>query len=135
MLRMAQLMFRNWTVISSAYKFFGMHSGILYGKHDLLEKLFAYKVRPATNSLPGKFETGTQDHEGVAGVLGVIEYFEWVGKEFGREFAQGLAEENYTGRRLDLKKAMTAIHTYESEVAHGCYFPLSSLSLGYDFMA
>ncbi|MCB0120243.1 MAG: aminotransferase class V-fold PLP-dependent enzyme, partial [Anaerolineales bacterium] len=99
-------------LISSAYKFFGTHSGILYGKHDLLEKLFAYKVRPATNKLPGKFETGTQNHEGIAGVLGAVEYFEWVGREFGGEFANGLAEEKYQGRRLELKKGMTATHAY-----------------------
>ena len=103
-------------LISSAYKFFGTHSGILYGKHDLLEKLFAYKVRPATNNLPGKFETGTQNHEGIAGVLGAIEYFEWVGREFGGEFTDGLAEGKYQGRRLELKKAMTAIHAYELEL-------------------
>jgi len=54
------------------YKFFGPHAGILYGKHDLLEKLFACKMRPATNHLPGKFETGTQNHEGIAGVLGAV---------------------------------------------------------------
>ena len=57
------------------YKFFGPHAGILYGKRELLEKLVAYKVRPATNELPGKFETGTQNHEGIAGILGAIEYF------------------------------------------------------------
>ncbi|HLO15572.1 MAG TPA: hypothetical protein VK206_12130, partial [Anaerolineales bacterium] len=65
------------------YKFFGPHAGILYGKQELLEKLFAYKVRPATNELPGKFETGTQNHEAIAGVLGVIEYFQWIAKKFG----------------------------------------------------
>jgi selenocysteine lyase/cysteine desulfurase len=104
-------------LISSAYKFFGTHSGILYGKRDLLENLFAYKVRPATNHLPGKFETGTQNHEGIAGVLGAIEYFEWVGREFGSEFVAGLAGENYHGRRLELKKAMSAIHAYEIELS------------------
>jgi cysteine desulfurase family protein (TIGR01976 family) len=103
-------------LVSSAYKFFGPHVGILYGKRDLLEKLFAYKVRPATNSLPGKFETGTQNHEGIAGVLGVLEYFEWVAKEFGGEYVEGLREDNYTGRRLELKKAMTAIRAYEFEL-------------------
>jgi cysteine desulfurase family protein (TIGR01976 family) len=102
-------------LISSAYKFFGTHSGILYGKRELLEKLFAYKVRPATNRLPGKFETGTQNHEGIAGVLGAVEYFEWVGKEFGSEYAPGL--NGYEGRRLELKKAMTVIHAYELELA------------------
>jgi cysteine desulfurase family protein (TIGR01976 family) len=96
-------------LISSAYKFFGTHSGILYGKRELLEKLFAYKVRPATNNLPGKFETGTQNHEGIAGVLGAIEYFEWIGREFGGKHMEGLVENGYNGRRLELKKAMTAI--------------------------
>jgi cysteine desulfurase family protein (TIGR01976 family) len=114
-------------LISSAYKFFGTHSGILYGKHDLLEKLFAYKVRPATNNLPGKFETGTQNHEGIAGVLGAIEYFEWVGKEFGGEFAGGFKEENYQGRRLELKKGMTAIHAYEYELSRGLLSALESV--------
>ncbi len=114
-------------LISSAYKFFGTHSGILYGKHDLLENLFAYKVRPATNKLPGKFETGTQNHEGIAGVLGAIEYFEWVGKEFGGEHVEGLAEENYQGRRLELKKAMTAIRAYEYELARALLSALGSV--------
>lgn len=99
----------------------------MYGKHDLLEKLFAYKVRPATNKLPGKFETGTQNHEGIAGVLGAIEYFEWVGREFGGEFTSGLAEEKYQGRRLELKKGMTAIHAYEYELSRGLLSALESV--------
>jgi cysteine desulfurase family protein (TIGR01976 family) len=97
-------------LVSSAYKFFGPHAGILFGKRDLLQKLFAYKVRPATNSLPGRFETGTQNHEGIAGVLGAVEYFEWVGKNFGGANAD-------EGRRPALKKAMTAIHAYEKELS------------------
>ncbi len=101
-------------LISSAYKFFGPHSAALYGKRELLEKLFAYKVRPATDSLPGKYETGTQNHEGIAGVLGTMEYFEWVGREFGGEHAEGLT--GYTGRALELKKAMTAIRAYEFDM-------------------
>jgi selenocysteine lyase/cysteine desulfurase len=111
--------------VSSSYKFFGSHSGILYGKHELLEKLFAYKVRPATNTLPGKFETGTQNHEGIAGALGAIEYFEWVGKEFGTEYANGLSK--YQGRRLELKKGMAAIHTYELELSRALLSTLSSI--------
>lgn len=104
-------------LVSSAYKFFGPHVGILYGKQEWLEKLFAYKVRPATNQLPGKFETGTQNHEGIAGVLGAVEYFEWLGGEFGGEFAAALAGEGYAGRQLELRKAMSAIHAYELELA------------------
>jgi len=114
-------------LISSAYKFFGTHSGILYGRQDILEKLFAYKVRPATNKLPGKFETGTQNHEGIAGVLGAIEYFEWVGREFGASFVEGLKEEGYQGRRLELKKAMTAIRAYEFELGRALLSTLESV--------
>ena len=101
-------------LICSAYKFFGPHEGVLYGKYDLLDRLPAYKVRPADNRPPHKFETGTQNHEGIAGVLGAIEYFEWVGREFGGEHAEGLRE--YSGRTLELKKAMAAIHSYEFEL-------------------
>ena len=114
-------------LVSSSYKFFGSHSGILYGKRELLEKLFAYKVRPATNELPGKFETGTQNHEGIAGVLGAIEYFEWVGKTFGDEYHDRSGDDNYQGRRLDLKKAMLAIHAYELELSRALLSALESI--------
>jgi cysteine desulfurase family protein (TIGR01976 family) len=114
-------------LVSSAYKFFGTHAGILYGKHDLLEKLFAYKVRPATNNLPGKFETGTQNHEGIAGVLGAIEYFEWIGKEFGGRYVEGLKEDGYQGRRLELKKGMTAIRAYEFEIGRALLSALQAV--------
>jgi cysteine desulfurase family protein (TIGR01976 family) len=114
-------------LISSAYKFFGTHSGILYGKRELLENLFAYKVRPATNKLPGKFETGTQNHEGIAGVLGAIEYFEWVGREFGGEHIEGLIENGYKDRRMELKKAMTAIRAYEFELGRALLSTLQSI--------
>ncbi len=105
-------------LVSSSYKFYGPHSGILYGKRDLLEKLVAYKVRPASNGLPDKFETGTQNHEGIAGVLGAIEYFEWFGKQFGAEYTQSLSQQGYSGRRLELKKAMSAIQAYDLEINH-----------------
>ena len=92
-----------------------------------MEQLFAYKVRPASNHLPYKFETGTQNHEGIAGVLGAIEYFEWLGKEFGSEHVEGLAEEGYTGRRLELKKGMTALRAYEFELNRALLAALQSI--------
>ncbi|MCX7609636.1 MAG: cysteine desulfurase-like protein [Anaerolineales bacterium] len=104
-------------LVCSSYKFFGPHAGILYGRADLLRELKAYKVRPAPDSLPGKWETGTQNHEGIAGVLGAMEYLEWVGKTFGSEHEEGLREHGYRGRRLELKKAMTAIRAYEFELS------------------
>jgi len=104
-------------LVCSSYKFFGPHAGALYGRAELLEELKAYKVRPATDSIPGKWETGTQNHEGIAGVLGALEYFEWLGKSFGGEQEEGLRERGYRGRRLDLKKALNAIRAYEFEVS------------------
>jgi selenocysteine lyase/cysteine desulfurase len=83
----------------------------------LLDELKAYKVRPAPDSLPGKFETGTQNHEGIAGILGALEYFEWLGKTFGGEQEEGLRESGYSGRRLELKKAMTALRAWEFELS------------------
>ena len=54
-------------LVCSPYKFFGPHSGALYGKREHLLRLRPYKVRPATDSLPGRWETGTQNHEGHGG--------------------------------------------------------------------
>jgi cysteine desulfurase family protein (TIGR01976 family) len=113
----------------SAYKFFGPHVGLLYGRYELLDRLTAYKVRPAPKDPPGKFETGTGNFEGYAGVLGALEYLEWVGETFGQDYAekyggasgasepQGGANAPFSGRRLRLKQAMAAIRAYEYELA------------------
>jgi cysteine desulfurase family protein (TIGR01976 family) len=102
-------------LVCSSYKFFGPHAGILYGRFDLLNELKAYKVRPASNKPPYKFETGTQNHEGIAGVLGAIEYFEWLGNQFGG--GQDWSESGFSGRKLTLKKAMSAVRAYEYELS------------------
>lgn len=67
----------------SVYKFFGPHTGVLYGKYAHLNSLTAYKVRPATNQPPGKWETGTQSFESLAGVTAAVEYIASVGGEVG----------------------------------------------------
>lgn len=62
-------------LVSSAYKFFGPHQGIMYGRADVLESLFSYQVRPALEyGAPGKFETGTAPRETLAASLGALEY-------------------------------------------------------------
>jgi cysteine desulfurase family protein (TIGR01976 family) len=92
----------------SAYKFFGPHTGIMWGRRELLEELVAYKVRPSSNELPGKWMTGTQSHESIAGTLAAVEYL----GELGRDAANdpGLA------RRVALRSAYAAIADYESEL-------------------
>ena len=106
-------------LVCSSYKFFGPHAGALYGKYDLLNKLKAYKVRPASNELPYKFETGTQNHEGIAGVLGALEYIEWLGNQFGGNQTQAWKEAGFSGRRLTYKQAMSTIRAYEAELSKG----------------
>jgi cysteine desulfurase family protein (TIGR01976 family) len=101
-------------LVCSSYKFFGPHAGALYGKYDLLSELKAYKVRPASDALPYKFETGTQNHEGIAGVLGALEYFEWLAGQFGGEYESAWKEAGFSGRRLAYKKAMSAMRAYEN---------------------
>lgn len=97
-------------LVCSAYKFFGPHVGMLYGKYELLDQLAAYKVRPAPAAPPGKFQTGTANFEGIAGVLGALEYFEWLGENFG-------IQETSSNRRLRFKQAMTAISRYEAQLS------------------
>ncbi len=103
-------------LVFSAYKLFGPHVGVLYGRYDLLDSLKAYKVRPASLYPPEKFETGTKNHEGIAGLLGVIQYLEQLGSAFYQEF--DIPDVNkYTGRKLLLKKAMFTIRAYEYELS------------------
>ncbi|GCE27307.1 cysteine desulfurase-like protein [Dictyobacter alpinus] len=91
----------------SAYKFFGPHTGILYGKYDLLERLTAYKVRPAGQHTPDKFETGTQSYESIAGVLGALEYLAGLGTGEGEKLE----------RREALARGMQALESYEEELS------------------
>jgi cysteine desulfurase family protein (TIGR01976 family) len=66
-------------LVCSSYKFYGPHQGILYGRRELLERLRPYKVRPAGDEGPSRWETGTQNHECLAGVLGAFEYLAELG--------------------------------------------------------
>jgi cysteine desulfurase family protein (TIGR01976 family) len=64
----------------SAYKFYGPHVGVMWGKRSLLESLDPWKVRPASDLIPNRWETGTLNHEGIAGTLGALEYLRELGR-------------------------------------------------------
>jgi cysteine desulfurase family protein (TIGR01976 family) len=64
----------------SAYKFYGPHIGILYGRLDLLEELDVPKLRPAPDTAPERLETGTQNHEGIAGAAAAVEFLAGLGQ-------------------------------------------------------
>ena len=58
----------------SAYKFYGPHVGVLWGRRELLEKLDVPKLAPAADSVPDRMETGTLSHEGIVGAAAAVEY-------------------------------------------------------------
>ena len=93
-------------LVCSPYKFFAPHLGMLYGRREHLERMRAYRVRPAGDSPPGKFETGTQNHEALAGLLGSFEYLASLGRAYGAAPADA-------SRREALSAAMRAIRRYE----------------------
>jgi len=98
-------------LVASAYKFFGPHLGVLYGRYDLLDRLRAYKVRPAPDDPPGKFETGTQNHEGIAGTLAAVEYLAEIGQAYGTSYERYFPK--LSGRRLHLKTGMSLLRAYD----------------------
>jgi cysteine desulfurase family protein (TIGR01976 family) len=91
----------------STYKFFGPHAGVLYGRADILDALPTYMLAPAHD----RFETGTQNHEGLAGVIAGVDYLAAVGVSHG-----GAPSTASRGRQV--RAAMTAIRAYEMELYH-----------------
>lgn len=89
----------------SVYKFFGPHIGVVYGKRDHLRCLRPYKVRPANEELPFRWETGTQNHECLAGVAAAVDYLASIGSE------------ETSGRRPALKAAFDAIQVHEAALS------------------
>ena len=68
----------------SPYKFFGPHLGVLAVRRELLEAWTPYKLRPASDAAPDRWETGTQNHEGLAGLVAAVDYLADVGRTFAR---------------------------------------------------
>jgi cysteine desulfurase family protein (TIGR01976 family) len=86
----------------STYKFFGPHAGVLYGRAELLEALPPYKLIPASD----RFETGTGNFEGLAGVTAAVDYLAGIGAAYGGAAAGA-------DRRERIVAGMTAIRAYE----------------------
>jgi len=104
----------------SPYKFFAPHAGVLYGKQEHLLRLRPYKVRPAPDELPGRWMTGTQSHEAMAGVAAAVAYLAELGHRvsLSAERPTALPEAPAPlSRRQQLCAAMDAIQTYERTLA------------------
>ena len=99
----------------SAYKFFGPHVGFIWGKAEHLERIDPHRPwAEISTEIPSKYVLGTPNMEGLAGTIATIEYLENIGREYGEKFARDYPD--YGGRRLELKKAMSAITEYEKEL-------------------
>jgi cysteine desulfurase family protein (TIGR01976 family) len=81
----------------SSYKFYGPHAGILYGRHELLDTLPFPKLAPAPDTAPERAETGTQNHEAIAGIAAAVDFLASIGGTEGT-------------RRERLGRAFTHLH-------------------------
>jgi cysteine desulfurase family protein (TIGR01976 family) len=95
----------------SAYKWFGPHLGVLYGKEEVLDRLPVFKVRPAHD----RVETGTQSFESISGTLAATDYLRDVGREYG-DVAGAPGAADASERRRELVAALVAIAAYEREL-------------------
>lgn len=98
----------------SAYKFFGGHIGIAALKEEVFNAVEAYKLSPAPNKMPGKFETGTQSHEAIASIIPAI--------EFVRNLGQG------NNNREKIISGFSMIEAYENSLAENIRLELSKIS-------
>jgi cysteine desulfurase family protein (TIGR01976 family) len=103
----------------SAYKFFGPHVGVLWGRPELLASLTPYKLRPVTETLPGRWMTGTQNFEGIAGTKAAVDYLADLGRQVGG--ASG-------SLRDTLRAAYAAIAGYERDLAAKLLAGLAEIS-------
>jgi len=103
----------------SPYKFFGPHLGILAVRRELLEAWTPYKLRPAPDTVPARWETGTQNHEGLAGLVAAVDYLEGIGR------ASGVPAD--ATRREAVVAAFAAIREHERGLAERFLDGLASL--------
>lgn len=100
--------------VCSAYKFFGPHVGALFGRRELLEELTPYKTRAASEEIPYRWETGTLNHEGLAGMTAAVDYLAGLGRSSG-------------DRRARVVEGMEAVCEQEAALARRFLEGLASL--------
>ncbi len=109
-------------LLCSSYKFYGPHLGIMWGREDLLNSLPAYKVRPAKDIAPNRWENGTPSYETWNGLRACLDYWEQIGRQYGEADLP-----QYQGARLNMKRAVVAVQDYERELVAELIDGLSSI--------
>ena len=110
----------------SAYKFFGPHQGILWGRREAFAPLTAYQVRPAPSVIPGNFETGTPSFELMAGTKAAVEYFDWIGTNMAADYLDRYT--HLAGRRQRLHAAFGLLVDYEQALSSHLIAGLQSIN-------
>ncbi|TIT22775.1 MAG: cysteine desulfurase-like protein [Mesorhizobium sp.] len=105
-------------LICSAYKFFGPHMGILWGRLDVVDALQPYKCRCSSNALPERFELGTPQIELMAGLSAAVDYFAELGAAAGEQ----------ASRRRKIAKAFEVSIAYENPLAQRLIDGLSDIA-------
>ncbi|MFP4143493.1 MAG: cysteine desulfurase-like protein [Thermoplasmata archaeon] len=113
-------------LICSAYKFFGPHIGVMYADKDVLAELDTLKVRPQEETPPQKFETGTLNHEGIAGAKEAVEFVADVGKRFSSEVGVEV-KEDWSDRRKNIVAGLKIFEKYEEILTERLVEGLSSM--------
>ena len=102
-------------LVCSAYKFFGPHIGVMYAKKEILEKLRTYIIRCQYDRPPFKIETGTLNHEGIAGAAAAVNFIADIGSKYLHNFTEQINP--YQGRRRNIIAGMLALEAYEQPLA------------------
>ena len=105
----------------SAYKFYGPHLGVLWGRRPLLESVAVPKLAPASDAAPERIETGTQNHEGIVGAAAAIEFLASLAGtgETRRSRLVGVMEELHSRGHLLLHRLWTGLQAIPGVTLYG----------------
>jgi cysteine desulfurase family protein (TIGR01976 family) len=114
-------------LLCSAYKFFGPHIGILYGKKEIFSKLQTLRVNTQKDCPPYMIETGTLNHEGIAGAEAAVEFVADIGAKFGNSPDIQQEVKHLSGRRRDIVAGLLVFDNYEQHLTHYLIEGLSAI--------
>ena len=103
-------------LLCSAYKFFGPHVGVMYVRHEVAEHIDALRLRTQEDEPPARFETGTLDHEGIAGTVAAVDFIAEMGRRH-LDLVESDLPEGLAGRRREIVAGMLANEAYEQPLA------------------